>query len=146
MKKIISLASLLVVLATSAYAEYEQSGSVDGYKVYQQKCQMCHKEMLTKKEALASMKKLKAPPMNEVSARLKENIITKEDDEDVNRELILTFMRDYIMNPNIEKTMCHMGAVDKFGVMPSQKGKLNSAELHAVTEWIHDHYSGKIFK
>ena len=107
---------------------------------------MCHMEMLTKKEALNSMEKLKAPPMNEVSARLKENIITKENDEDVTRELILTFMRDYIVNPSIEKSMCHMGALDNFGVMPSQKEKLDSDELHAVTEWIYDRYSGKVFK
>lgn len=146
MKKIISISSIFLFLAASALAEYEQSGSVDGYKVYKQKCQICHEERLTKKEALAAMKTLKAPPMNEVSARLKENILIKEKDEDVNRELILTFMRDYIVNPSIEKSMCHMGALDNFGVMPSQKDKLDNDELHAVTQWIYDHYAGKVFK
>lgn len=137
---------LILMMMGMALAKYEQDGKVNGYSVYQKKCQMCHKENLTKKVALAMMKELKAPPMNEVSARMKERISAGVDEEDVTRELILTFMRDYIIYPNIDKSMCHMGAIDKFDIMPSQKGKLNDEELHAVTEWIHDHYEGKVFK
>jgi mono/diheme cytochrome c family protein len=130
----------------SLFAKYEQDGPVNGYVVYQKKCQMCHVERMNKNEALKKFKTLKAPPMNEVSARMKENILTKGDDEEVLRELRLTFMRDYIINPSIDKSMCHMGALDKFDVMPSQKGKLTDAELHAVTEWVLDNYEGTVFK
>jgi len=145
MKKLGLLLSLCLAFVSSMHAEYEQEGSVDGYKVYKQKCQMCHIEMITKKETLKIFKTLKAPPMVEVSARLKENILLKEDDDEVKRELILTFMRDYIMNPDLDKSMCHVGALDRFGVMPSQKKNLNNEELHAVTQWIYDRYEGQNF-
>ena len=146
MKKVLILGTLSMMISTSALAVYEQEGSVDGYAVYKQKCQMCHIEMISKKETLKRFNTLKAPPMVEVSARLKENILLKENDEDVKRELILTFMRDYIINPNLDKSMCHLGAIDKFGVMPSQNGKLNQEEIHAVTEWIYDRYQDNKFK
>ncbi len=137
---------MMLVMSSMAYAKYEQDGPVNGYEVYKKKCQMCHVERLTKKQALASFKTLKAPPMNEVSARMKENILVKNNDEEVKRQLILTFMRDYIINPDIDKSMCHMGALDRFDVMPSQKGKLTKEELYAVTEWVHDNYVGSVFK
>ena len=134
MKKIL----LLVAFATSLFA-------VDGYKVYKDKCKVCHVEMMSSKEALANLDKLSAPPMIEVSTRLKDMIKIKEDDEDVKRELVLTFIRDYIINPSIDKSMCHLGALDRFDVMPSMKGKLTQAEINAVAEWVYDHYEGKKF-
>jgi len=36
-------------------------------------------------------------------------------------------------------------AVDRFGVMPSQKGKLSEEELQTVAEWIYDYFEGKKF-
>jgi len=134
MKKVL----LLVALATSLFA-------VDGYKVYKDKCMVCHVENMTSKEALKNLDKLSAPPMIEVSVRLKEMIKLKEDDEDVKRELVMTFIRDYIINPNIDKSMCHLGALDRFDVMPSMKGKLTQEEISAVAEWVYDNYEGKKF-
>ena len=118
---------------------------VDGYEVYKAKCQMCHVEMMKSKEALASLGTLRAPPMLEVSNRLKDMIQLKEEDEEVSRELILTFIRDYVMNPHIDKSMCHLGALDRFDVMPSMKGQLTEAELKAVAEWVYDRYEGVAF-
>ncbi len=118
---------------------------VDGYSVYKTKCSHCHVEMMSKEEALKNFKTLKAPPMVEVSNRLKEMIKLGEDDEDVKRELVLTFIRDYIVNPSLDKSMCRMGALDRFDVMPSQKGKLTAEEISAVAEWVYDRYEGTKF-
>jgi hypothetical protein len=41
--------------------------------------------------------------------------------------------------------MCHAMALEKFGVMPSQKGKLTNEELDAVAKWVYDNYIGKKF-
>ena len=41
----------------------------------------CHAEMMTAKYALAHLNELVAPPMVEVSARLKENIKTTDEEE-----------------------------------------------------------------
>lgn len=117
----------------------------DGYKVYKDNCMKCHVEVMTKNEALKSFKTLKAPPMIEVSNKLKSNIQTKDEDIDVKRRVVIAFIKDYIDNPSIQYSMCEPMALEHFGVMPSLKGKLNEKQKQAVAEWIYDHYEGKSF-
>lgn len=117
----------------------------DGYKVYKDNCMKCHAEMMTKTEVLKSFKSLKAPPMIEVSNKLKDNIHIMDEDEDVKRRVVIAFVKDYIDNPSVQYSMCEPMALEKFGVMPSLKGKLNEAQKQAVAEWIYDRYEGKIF-
>lgn len=114
----------------------------EGYKVYQEKCSSCHVEMMSKTDALKSLKNLKAPPMVEVSARLKENIKTTDDEDDVNRHLFILFVKDYIINPKLDNSMCHSGALERFGTMPSLKGKISDEQREAVAEWLYDRYEG----
>jgi hypothetical protein len=110
-----------------------------GYDVYKNNCIMCHAELLTKKEAMSNLNNLKAPPMNEVSNRLKENIIIADKNEEVKKRVVIAFIKDYIQEPLIGDTMCHMGAVEKFGVMPAIT-HLKADELQAVAEWIYERY------
>ncbi|MFA6187656.1 MAG: c-type cytochrome [Sulfuricurvum sp.] len=117
----------------------------DGYKVYQNNCMKCHAEMMTKAEVLKSFHSLKAPPMVEVSNKLKNNIRIMDEDNDVKRRVIIAFVKDYIDNPSIQYSMCEPMALEKFGVMPSLKGKLNEAQKQAVAEWVYDRYEGKTF-
>lgn len=117
----------------------------DGYKVYKDNCMKCHVEVMTKNEALKSFKTLKAPPMIEVSNKLKSNIQTKDEDIDVKRRVVIAFIKDYIDNPSIQYSMCEPMALEHFGVMPSLKGKLNEKQKQAVAEWIYDYYEGKSF-
>ena len=135
MKKTL-LAGLLV--ASSLFA-------VDGYDVYKNNCMVCHVEMMTHKEALKNLNKLVAPPMVEVSERLKENIQTADEEDDVNRYLFILFVKDYIVNPNLDNSMCNSGAIEKFGTMPSLKGKLKEEEKQAVAEWLYDRYENTKF-
>ena len=122
-----------LALASSLFA-------TNGYEVYKKNCMSCHVEMMTKKEVMKNMKDMKAPPMVEVSNRLKENIKTTDDEDDVNRYLFILFVKDYIINPNLDNSMCHTGALEKFGTMPSLKGKISADEAHAVAEWLFDRY------
>lgn len=117
-----------------------------GYEVYQKHCQQCHVEMMSKTETLKVFKTLKAPPMVEVSNRLKENIIITDDDDDVKRRVVIAFIKDYIEHPDIEYSMCHAMAIERFGIMPSQKGKLSDKEKQAVAEWVYDRYEEVEFK
>lgn len=121
------------------------SFAADGYKVYQKQCMQCHVEMMEKSEVLKVLKTLKAPPMVEVSNRLKENILIKEEDDAVKRRVVIAFIKDYIENPSIDYSMCHLGAIDRFGIMPSLKGKLKEDERQAVAEWVYDRYRGVKF-
>ena len=120
--------------------------ATDGYDVYKKNCMSCHVEMMSKKEVMKNMKDMKAPPMVEVSNRLKENIKTTDDEDDVNRYLFILFVKDYIINPNLDNSMCHTGALERFGTMPSLKGKVNAQERQAVAEWLYDRYENIDFK
>jgi len=117
----------------------------DGYQVYQNNCQKCHIEMISKTEALKSFKTLKAPPMVEVSKRLKENIIIKDDDDEVHRQVVIAFIKEYLQHPSLDYSMCQAGAIEKFGIMPAQT-QLGPEERQAVAEWIYDRYEGTDFK
>ncbi|MBV5322178.1 MAG: c-type cytochrome [Sulfuricurvum sp.] len=120
--------------------------AVDGYSVYQKKCMKCHVEIMEKSEVLKVIHTLKAPPMIEVSNRLRENIIIADDDQDVKRRVTIAFIKDYIENPSVQYSMCHPMAIEKFGIMPSLKGKLNEVEKQAVAEWIIDRYRESKFR
>ncbi len=128
-----------IFLASSVFA-------TDGYEVYKKNCMSCHVEMMTKKEVMKNIKDMKAPPMIEVSGRLKENIKTTDDEDDVNRHLFILFVKDYIINPNLDNSMCHAGALERFGTMPSLKGKISDKEAQAVAEWLYDRYETVEFK
>ncbi len=132
----------IVLLACSTFALI----AADGYQVYQKQCMKCHAEMMTKDEVLKNIHALKAPPMVEVSNRLKENIIIADEDKDVKRRVVIAFIKDYIDHPSIQYSMCHAMALEKFGTMPSLKGKLNEKEKQAVAEWVYDRYEGKKFE
>lgn len=137
---LIELSTLILFLAP-----FDLSAA-DGYKVYQKHCMKCHAELMEKKEVLNVIHTLKAPPMNEVSNRLRENIVITDDDDDVKRRVTIAFIKDYIENPSIQYSMCHPMAIEKFGIMPSLKGKLSETERQAVAEWIIDRYNGIAFK
>ncbi len=120
--------------------------ATDGYEVYKKNCKSCHVEIMSKKEVMKNFSKMKAPPMVEVSDRLKENIKTTDDEDDVNRYLFILFVKDYIINPDLDNSMCHAGALDKFGTMPSLKDKISAKEAHAVAVWLYDRYENVEFK
>jgi cytochrome c len=130
---------LLLLAATFALG-------ADGYEVYKKNCMSCHIEMISVKKTKQMFKTLKAPPMVEVSNQIKSNIIVKDEDEDIHRHLVTLFIRDYIEHPSLEYSMCQAMALEHFGVMPSQKGKLSSEEIAAVAEWIYDRYEDIEFK
>ncbi len=120
--------------------------AIDGYEIYKDSCKKCHVEIMDKTYALKHFKELIAPPMIEVSGRLKENIKTRDEEEDVDRYLFILFVKDYIVNPNLDNSMCNTGAIERFGTMPSLKGKLKEDEKQAVAEWLYDRYENINFK
>ena len=132
----------LITLLFTTFGLY----GAEGYSVYQKHCMQCHVEIMEKKEVMRVLHTLKAPPMVEVSNRLKENVVISDEDDDVKRRVIIAFIKDYIENPSVQYSMCHPMAIEKFGIMPSLKGKLSEEERQAVAEWVHDRYSGVTFK
>ena len=132
----------IVLLSASTFA----SNDTQGYDVYKNKCSSCHAEDMNRTEVLKNIHTIKAPPMLEIANRLKDNVITADEDEDVKRQLIIAFVKEYIDNPSLDYSMCDAMALEKFGVMPSQKGKLSDKEKQAVSEWLLDRFEGMEFK
>ncbi len=132
----------MVKLALSTLLLSSALLATDGYEVYKKNCMTCHVEIMKKSETIKKFKTLKAPPMVEVSNRLKENIIIKDDDDDIHRYLFILFVKDYIINPDLQNSMCHAQAIERFDVMPTQKGKVDKNDAQAVAEWLYDRYEG----
>lgn len=133
------LASTLSLTALSA-------AEIDGYSVYKQKCKQCHMENVTFDYVKKHFNELKAPPIMEVSNQLRKNIITADDDDEIKRELTIAWIMHYIENPSLDYSMCNPGAIDKFGIMPTQKGNITPKEKRAVAEWIVDAFADKTFR
>jgi len=123
-----------------------EANALNGEKIFDAKCASCHVKLISKEETLKRIKQMKAPPMIEVSHQLKSNIKIAEDiDNEIHRAVVVAFIKDYVINPHLDKSMCNGGALDRFGLMPSQKGKISDEELDTVAQWVYDYYESKRF-
>ena len=135
---------LILLMAVVSLVGAEQK--VNGEKVFEKVCASCHIKMITKDETKKIFKTLKAPPMVEVSNQLKKNIKIVDDiDDEIHRAVVIAFIKDYVIYPHLDKSMCEAMALERFDLMPSLKGKLNEEELNAVAAWVYDFYVGKKF-
>jgi mono/diheme cytochrome c family protein len=117
-----------------------------GEALFDNHCAKCHVREISKAETLRKLGTLKAPPMIEVSNRLKSHIMIKGGDEDVHRGVVIAFIKHYIEYPDIMIGMCNPGAMERFGEMPSLKGKLSDTEKQVVAEWVYDYFENKRFE
>ena len=114
-----------------------------GYEVYKAKCSACHRESISRDEVRQIRMKvmkgerppLNAPPMNEVSARLK--FFFKDE------KSFKEFVKDYITNPSREKGKCMPMAFKMFGVMPPIGQSLTEEEKEAVSTWLYRAFNQK---
>jgi hypothetical protein len=58
----------------------------------------------------------------------------------------VTFMVDYVLNPAREKSICKPQKIERFGLMPSQKGIVTEKELKKISEWMYDNYPPANFR
>jgi hypothetical protein len=112
-----------------------------GYEVFKRSCSTCHWESATPeqiakiREVVKAGKKppFKAPPMSEVSARVKK-FYPKEKE-------FIAFVKDYITNPSKEKGVCMPMAFELFGVMPPIGRTLSEEEKEAVAHWLYHRFT-----
>ncbi len=111
-----------------------------GYEVYKRSCSSCHLERISP-DKLAKIQEvvksggkppIKAPPMSEVSARVKKFYPREED--------FVAFVKDYITNPSREKGVCLPMAYKIFGVMPPIGRSLSEEEREAVARWLYHNF------
>lgn len=79
---------------------------------------------------------LKAPTGNEISFRLKQQIGSR-DDMEFHLHQTEEFLKDYLYNPDLSKTICLEGVIRHFEVMPSMKGKISEEEISEVNHFLY---------
>jgi cytochrome c553 len=112
--------------------------AVDGRAVFDKDCSSCHRYKVSKYDFAKEKHSLKAPPMNEISRRIKTRI--KVYNEDIHRFAVVSFVKEYIKHPSFDYYMCDDTAIAKFDIMPAIKN-LSDDEYQAVAEWVYDEYS-----
>ena len=108
-----------------------------GYIIYKNNCSMCHWETVSPEQIRNIRKMVKegkkppfqAPPMSEVSARVKKFHPTE-------REFV-DFVKDYITNPSKDKGVCLPMAYKIFGVMPPIGKNMSDDSKKAVAKWLY---------
>ena len=119
--------------------------SLEGEVVYEKKCASCHdayipmtklmENFVEKKNKLLN---LKAPTVNQLSYRLKQQIGDPKGDEEIHRMEVGAFIADYLRNPDKQKSVCLRDVIQYFDTMPSMKGQISEEEIEAVSMYIYD--------
>ncbi|WP_415408162.1 hypothetical protein ACLHDG_06320 [Sulfurovum sp. CS9] len=106
----------------------------NGAELIKANCASCH--MLTSPTP-DMIPTLKAPAMDAVMFHIKLDIKKKKDIKD--------FIVDYTQDPAAAKSVCESNKVQKFGVMPSLKGKVSEQDLVTIAEYMIDNYPAEKF-
>ena len=118
----------------------------EGEEVFKAKCASCHSEFfsiekLTENfmESGNKLLNLKAPTLNQLSFRLKQQIGDPKGDEDMHRMEVGAFIADYLIKPDKQKSVCMDDVIKYFDTMPSMKGQIDEEEIEVVSEYIYDY-------
>ena len=106
----------------------------NGAELIKTNCASCH--MLTSPTPYM-IPTLKAPAMDAVMFHIKLDIKKKKDIKD--------FIIDYTQDPAAAKSVCESNKVQKFGVMPSLKGKVSPEDLATIADYMIDTYPSEGF-
>ncbi len=118
---------LLALLSSTLFAS-------DASTLLKSNCASCHLLTTPQPDQIPT---LKAPAMEAVGLHLKKAFN--------NKEKMQNFIVDYVLNPDASKSICESNKVAKFGVMPSQKGKVSQEDLRKIATSIIETYPTKKF-
>ncbi len=92
---------------------------------------MCHPT-----QTLMDKSKLITLPADEIMVHVKEAYSTKED--------AINFMVDYILKPDISKTLC--ASIDKFGLMPSMASTVTKEQARVISSMMYENFPPKAYQ
>ncbi len=121
--------TLLLTIALLSVVNAEPTGET----LVKNKCSACH--VMTRPQ---DMSKLVAPPMMGVMRHVKMTY--------PNKAQAVAFIKDYVLNPSREKAICMPQKIERFGLMPSQKGNVTPKELEDIASWLYDNFPPEGFK
>jgi hypothetical protein len=123
---IMRLKTLLFTLSTlCVFSSLEAMESAEA--LYDTKCASCHQKTIPQ-----DISSLVAPPAMGVMRHVK----MKYPD----RASAIAFISEYVLNPQQDKAVCLPERIKAFGLMPSQKGLVNEAELSLIAGWMYDNF------
>jgi len=116
---------LLPLLALTTLSFSSLYAAPSGETLFDAKCAVCHVKV-----RLNDTSTLVAPPAMGVMRHVKMQHTTKEG--------ALAFMQSYVMNPERDKAVCTSKSIQRFGLMPSQKGVVTEDELRLINSWMYE--------
>jgi len=128
-KNILLTSGLIFVLASIEI----NANETEAKKIFEAKCMICHNTTIPK-----DINNVTAPTIMGVAKHIK-MVFPKKDDA-------IRFIVDYAINPSKNKAICMPQKIDKFGLMPSQKGIITKEELKKVANYIYNTYPGTNFE
>jgi len=139
---------IITILGLSSSLLWSSQGS----DIFEKKCQSCHTKFIPVDKLVENFMEednkllnLKAPTLNQISFRLKQQIGDPKGDEDIHKMEVASFIADYIINPNLQNSKCKKDIIKYFKTMPSMKGKITENEIEAVSDYIY-HYEANLIK
>lgn len=107
-----------------------------GEELFNEVCTKCHRTSPPQnKEDRMSML---APPIMGVMFHVTDGVRPEKGEQ---REKVIDFIVDYAHNPSAEKSFCEKHAIERFGVMPTQKDNITKKELTLVANFLYETYA-----
>lgn len=127
---------LMVVLVWSfiACSTDKPVDRLDGKRLLEQKCASCHELQMP---PIVSDDEL-APPMMAVSFHVYDHVKPVDESQRVSKAI--AFVVDYVHAPSPSKSICDEKSLERYGLMPSQEGKVTKAEVKAIAGYMFSHY------
>jgi len=125
MKSPLVSVSLLLLVFGAVSVMAQEKGSI----LFEEKCAACH---LKQRPSFEAMNTMIAPPVMGVMSHVKEAKTTKPE--------AVKFIVDYIFEPTSAKALCMKQSIERFGLMPSQKGNLTKEEATSIAGYLYDNY------
>jgi len=126
-------ATLLKLASTPTKPKTLASSNTQGEALFTSKCASCHSTTRP-----TDMDKVIAPALMGVMRHLKMDYPNKKE--------AVAFIKDFALNPSKEKAICMPKKIERFGLMPSQKGNVTEEELEIIANWMFDNFPPKDFR
>lgn len=120
---------LLSVLVLMTFSSASSAEEINGELLFEQKCSSCHMKQRPHVDLIHTMV---APPAMGMMFHVTAAKTTKKEAVD--------FIVDYVFEPSRAKALCMSQSIDRFGLMPSQKGTLSHNEATRIAEYLYDFF------
>ncbi len=97
-------------------------------------CASCHTTVIGVNESGGDV-------TNVYEAPYAKDVINKLKTETKTKEAFITFVKDYINEPDKRKSLYGKKAIKDFGIMPSLKGAMTDSESTGLAEYLYDKYA-----